>query len=92
MLSTNLITFTFKKAAKSGFYIDYAFRCAVGRGLRNGAVWGALYVSEKFMIEYLTRFTANTYTTSFTREISPLHTLRITGQWVYVILIVWGLV
>lgn len=62
---TNLLTqFTFKKHVKSGLYVDYILRLVAKTSLYNIFIWGGLYLSEKFFIEYLTRFTTNKYSTS----------------------------
>lgn len=59
MLNLSYVTFVFKKHIKSGVYVDYFFRLIGKLGLLNLFIWGSLYVGEKFLIEYTTRFTSN---------------------------------
>lgn len=56
MLKNKLITVDFKKHVKSGLYIDYLGRLIVKSALLNIFIWGGLYISEKYIIEYICRF------------------------------------
>lgn len=86
MLRNTVITNLLKKHVKSGFYLDYLGRYLFKITLINGLVWGGLYLSEKFIIEYLTRFTVSNYKTVFFFKNSPTEILKITMTWVAVIL------
>lgn len=62
MLSIKYITFSFKKHIKTGLYVDYFAKLIATSGLLNIFIWASLYVSEKFIIEYLTRYLNNAST------------------------------
>lgn len=51
--------FSFKKHVKTGLYVDYFLKLIALQGLLNIFIWASLYVSEKFIIEYTTRYLNN---------------------------------
>ena len=59
MLSLLYTTFTFKKHIKTGIYVDHLFKVVSLSILSNFFIWASLYVGEKFIIEYLTRYVNN---------------------------------
>lgn len=81
MLKNKFISFKFTTHIKSGFYIDYLWRLLAKKYLQNVFIWGALYVSEKFVIEYLTRFIVNNSKNLLLSAGSPITILTFTVQW-----------
>lgn len=59
MLNMFYVMFSFKKHIKTGIYVDYLFKLIATNFLLNVFIWASLYVSEKFIIEYTTRYWNN---------------------------------
>ena len=91
MLNLLYVTFGFKKHIKSGAYVDYFFRLVAKTSLLNFFIWGFLYVGEKFVIEYLTRFTNINFNTFLVKN-NPISIFKISVSWVSFIVILTLLV
>lgn len=63
MLSNPFITFSLIRGTKVGLYIDFLVKTKTQNFIENWFIWGGVYVSEKLIIEYITRFTVNSYVT-----------------------------
>jgi hypothetical protein len=61
MLNSLLFSFFFKKSVKTGFYIDFLTKRVSLYFLRNQFNWVAVFLLEKFVIEYLARFIYSRY-------------------------------
>jgi hypothetical protein len=89
MLNNKLLDFFFIKHIKSGLYIDYAWRLIAKTSILNLFVWGGLYVSEKFIIEYLTRFINNNASWQFSSPtLTALSTLQLVSKWLALTIVV----
>lgn len=86
MINLLYVTFVFKKHIKSGAYVDYFFRILAKTSLLNFFVWGFLYVGEKFIIEYLTRFTNINFNTFLVKN-NSINIFKLSISWLVFIII-----
>lgn len=61
MLKNKLINFKFFKFVQSGFYIDFIFKKLSEMFIRNVFIYSSLFFGEKYMIEYLTKKTIDSF-------------------------------
>lgn len=61
MLKNKLILFKFFKFVQSGFYIDFIFKKLSEIFIRNIFIYSSTFFGEKFMIEYLTKKTIDSF-------------------------------
>lgn len=61
MLKNNLIKFKFFKFVQSGFYIDFIVKKISEMFIRNIFIYSSIFFGEKFMIEYLTKKTIDSF-------------------------------
>jgi hypothetical protein len=85
MLNLNYVTFVFKKHIKSGIYVDYFSRLIGKLGVMNLFIWSSLYIGEKFLIEYTTRFTNNNNKLINNTSNNVLNVLKLSLTWILLI-------
>lgn len=56
MLHNFTLSRRFYRSIKVGFNVDYMVRCATSKLIHNGLVFGSIFLLEKFLIEYSSRF------------------------------------
>lgn len=61
MLKNKLIQFKFFRFVQSGFYIDFIIKKISEMLIRNVFIYSAIFFGEKFMIEYLTKKTIDSF-------------------------------
>jgi hypothetical protein len=61
MLKNRLILFKFFKFVQSGFYMDFIFKKLSEMFIRNVFIYSSVFFGEKFMIEYLTKKTIDSF-------------------------------
>lgn len=61
MLKNRLILFKFFRFVQSGFYIDFIFKKISEMFIRNIFIYSSVFFGEKFMIEYLTKKTIDSF-------------------------------
>lgn len=61
MLKWNLITFNFLRFSQSGMFIDFIVKQFTEYLVRNWLIYTALFFGEKYVIEYLTKKTIDSY-------------------------------
>lgn len=61
MLRNKLINFKFFKFVQSGFYMDFIFKKLSEMFIRNIFIYSSLFFGEKYMIEYLTKKTIDSF-------------------------------
>ena len=61
MLKNRLINFKFFRFIQSGFYIDFIFKKFSEIFIRNTFIYSSIFFGEKFMIEYLTKKTIDSF-------------------------------
>ncbi len=61
MLKNSLIKFKFFKFVQSGFYIDFIIKKISEMFIRNIFIYSSIFFGEKFMIEYLTKKTIDSF-------------------------------
>lgn len=61
MLKNKLIKFKFFRFVQSGFYIDFIIKKLAEMFMRNVFIYSAIFFGEKFMIEYLTKKTIDSF-------------------------------
>ncbi len=61
MLKNNLIKFKFFKFVQSGFYIDFIIKKISEMFIRNVFIYSSIFFGEKFIIEYLTKKTIDSF-------------------------------
>lgn len=61
MLKNRLILFKFFKFVQSGFYMDFIFKKLSEIFIRNVFIYSSVFFGEKFMIEYLTKKTIDSF-------------------------------
>jgi hypothetical protein len=85
MLNIQFISWTYKKHIKTGLYLDYLTRLCGKSGVLNLFIWASLYVSEKFAIEYCTRYVSNHHKQLFNTTSEPLSVFKLTASWVFIL-------
>jgi len=61
MLKNKLITFKFFKFIQSGLYLDFILKNISEIFIRNVFIYSAIFFGEKYMIEYLTKKTIDSF-------------------------------
>lgn len=61
MLKNKLIKFKFFRFVQSGFYMDFVIKKLAEMFMRNVFIYSAIFFGEKFMIEYLTKKTIDSF-------------------------------
>nr|NP_149364.1 ymf57 [Tetrahymena thermophila]7TGH_5B Chain 5B, Ymf57 [Tetrahymena thermophila]8B6F_BY Chain BY, Ymf57 [Tetrahymena thermophila SB210]8BQS_BY Chain BY, Ymf57 [Tetrahymena thermophila SB210]8GYM_5B Chain 5B, Ymf57 [Tetrahymena thermophila SB210]8GYM_5b Chain 5b, Ymf57 [Tetrahymena thermophila SB210]8GZU_5B Chain 5B, Ymf57 [Tetrahymena thermophila SB210]8GZU_5b Chain 5b, Ymf57 [Tetrahymena thermophila SB210]AAK77561.1 ymf57 [Tetrahymena thermophila] len=61
MLKNKLIKFKFFRFVQSGFYVDFIFKKFSEMFIRNIFIYSSIFFGEKFMIEYLTKKTIDSF-------------------------------
>lgn len=61
MLKNKLIKFKFFRFVQSGFYMDFIIKKLAEMFMRNVFIYSAIFFGEKFMIEYLTKKTIDSF-------------------------------
>nr|QBI37871.1 Ymf57 [Tetrahymena rostrata]QGS65247.1 Ymf57 [Tetrahymena rostrata] len=61
MLKNKLIKFKFFKFIQSGFYLDFIIKNFSEMFMRNIFIYSSIFFGEKFMIEYLTKKTIDSF-------------------------------
>lgn len=61
MLKNKLIKFKFFRFVQSGFYIDFIIKKISEMFIRNVFIYSSIFFGEKFMIEYLTKKTIDSF-------------------------------
>lgn len=61
MLKNKLINFKFFRFVQSGFYVDFIFKKFSEMFIRNIFIYSSIFFGEKFMIEYLTKKTIDSF-------------------------------
>ena len=61
MLKNFLITFPFFKFIQTGLLLDFFFKKLIEVVLKNTLIYGFLFFGEKYIIEYLTKKTIDSY-------------------------------
>jgi hypothetical protein len=61
MLKNKLIKFKFFRFVQSGFYVDFIFKKISEMFIRNVFIYSSIFFGEKFMIEYLTKKTIDSF-------------------------------
>nr|YP_010411944.1 Ymf57 [Tetrahymena rostrata]QBI37915.1 Ymf57 [Tetrahymena rostrata]URP31104.1 Ymf57 [Tetrahymena rostrata] len=61
MLKNKLIKFKFFKFIQSGFYLDFIIKNFSEMFMRNVFIYSSIFFGEKFMIEYLTKKTIDSF-------------------------------
>lgn len=61
MLKFPLKKFKWSGKAQSGFFIDFFFKKLIDVFIRNFFIYAALFFGEKYMIEYLTKKTVDSF-------------------------------
>jgi len=61
MLKNKLILFKFFRFVQSGFYMDFIFKKISEMFIRNIFIYSSVFFGEKFMIEYLTKKTIDSF-------------------------------
>lgn len=61
MLKNNLIKFKFFKFVQSGFYMDFIIKKLSEMFIRNVFIYSSIFFGEKYMIEYLTKKTIDSF-------------------------------
>lgn len=56
MLHNLLHQFNFKRSVKSGIYVDFLVKRLSLHLLKNQFNWSSIFILEKFVIEYLSRY------------------------------------
>ena len=87
MLKNKFILFSFKKNIKNGLFADYLFRIFAKTKILNVFIWSFLYVGEKFIIEYTTRFSTNFYKKSLFIKNKTIFLIQIIVNWLLLILL-----
>ncbi len=61
MLKNRLIKFKFFRFVQSGFYMDFIVKKISEMFMRNVFIYSSIFFGEKFMIEYLTKKTIDSF-------------------------------
>ena len=61
MLKNKLITFKFFRFIQSGLYLDFILKNISEMFIRNVFIYSAIFFGEKYMIEYLTKKTIDSF-------------------------------
>jgi len=61
MLKNKLITFKFFRFIQSGLYLDFILKNISEIFMRNVFIYSAIFFGEKYMIEYLTKKTIDSF-------------------------------
>jgi len=61
MLKNKLITFKFFRFIQSGLYLDFILKNISEIFIRNVFIYSAIFFGEKYMIEYLTKKTIDSF-------------------------------
>jgi len=61
MLKNNLILFKFFRFVQSGFYLDFILKKISEIFIRNVFIYSSVFFGEKFMIEYITKKTIDSF-------------------------------
>lgn len=61
MLKNNLIKFKFFKFVQSGFYMDFIIKKLSEMFIRNVFIYSSIFFGEKYIIEYLTKKTIDSF-------------------------------
>nr|YP_740716.1 Ymf57 [Tetrahymena malaccensis]YP_740805.1 Ymf57 [Tetrahymena pigmentosa]ABI51625.1 Ymf57 [Tetrahymena malaccensis]ABI51714.1 Ymf57 [Tetrahymena pigmentosa] len=61
MLKNKLINFKFFRFVQSGFYVDFIVKKLSEMFIRNVFIYSSIFFGEKFMIEYLTKKTIDSF-------------------------------
>lgn len=65
MLSLDVIKFSFFRFIQSGFYIDFIVKQFCEAFVRNFFIYTPLFFGEKFIVEYITKKTVESFIFNF---------------------------
>ena len=73
MLKINILYFRFFRFIQSGLYIDYILKQFCESFIRNFFIYTPLFFGEKFIIEYLTKKTIDSFIFNFNKMFNYLN-------------------
>lgn len=92
MLTMFYSLFSFKKHIKTGLYIDYLLKLIAQNSLLNVFIWASLYVSEKFIIEYITRYLNNFSSNTMLVMNNSINIFTFSLKWIILGLLIFYLI